>query len=98
MANSGTFRKGDNRKRKSKGDTHKTTRAAKEIMQLAFDELGGMPALVKWAKADPDHTSEFYKLWARLIPMDVTSDNKPLSVNINIPPLPDGHSGAQGGK
>lgn len=78
-----------------KGTPNRTTIAAKEAFALAFDELGGYAGMVAWAQSDPDNLKVFYTLYARLIPMDVTSDNKALSVNINIPPLPDGYTGGQ---
>ena len=52
---------------------NKLTASAKEAFQLAFDELGGVQAMVNWAKEDPDHLKVFYSLYARLIPVDVTS-------------------------
>lgn len=45
-----------------------TTRV-KEALAAAFEGLGGVPALIKWAKAEP---GEFYKLWTKLLPMEVT--------------------------
>lgn len=38
---------------------------------MAFDRLGGVDRLVRWAQAD-DNLGDFYKLYARLIPMEVT--------------------------
>lgn len=35
---------------------------------LAFQGIGGVPALQIWAQGNP---GEFYKLFARLIPVDV---------------------------
>lgn len=92
MANNGSFKKGDKRAGRPKGVGNKTTTAAKEAFALAFDEMGGVPRLVLWAKLNP---TEFYKLFARLIPVDVTSagDKLPTLV-INVPPLPDGQPDA----
>lgn len=53
-----------------KGTPNKTTAAAKEAIALAFDGIGGVPELVEWAK---ENRTEFYKLYARLIPVDVTA-------------------------
>lgn len=55
-----------------KGSQNKTTRGAKEAFTLAFEELGGFEAMVKWAKSDPDNLKVFYGLYARLIPQDMT--------------------------
>lgn len=51
------------------GIPNKTTRAAREAFQFAFDGMGGAEALRDWGKANP---GEFYKLYARLIPVDHT--------------------------
>lgn len=50
------------------GTPNKLTVAAKEAFQLAFEGVGGVDGLIKWAQHNPD---EFYKLYARLIPVDV---------------------------
>jgi len=73
------------------GTPNKVTTAAKEAFALAFDKLGGIEGLVRWANADPDNLKVFYTLYARLIPVDHTSGGEKIpSVNINVPPLPDG--------
>lgn len=56
-----------------KGVPNKLTTSAKQAFQLAFDELGGVEGLVRWAKQD-DNLGDFYKLYARLIPTDVKVD------------------------
>lgn len=56
-----------------KGVPNKVTTAAKEAFALAFDKLGGIDGLVKWANSDPDNLKVFYTLYARLIPVDHTS-------------------------
>ena len=61
---------------RKKGQPNKTTTKAREAFALAFDSIGGGTALGKWARENP---TEFYKLYARLIPVDVTSDEKPLT-------------------
>lgn len=68
-----------------KGIPNKTTIAAKEAFALAFDALGGYEAMVAWAEREPENLKVFYTLYARLIPMDVTSDGKALFVNIIAP-------------
>ena len=45
----------------------KTITAARENLTLAFDLMGGVPALVVWGRKNP---TEFYRLWARLIPKE----------------------------
>lgn len=41
--------------------------AAKEKLSEAFERMGGVAGLVRWAKKNP---TEFYRLWARLIPKE----------------------------
>lgn len=41
--------------------------AAKESLAEAFVRMGGIAGLVKWGKKNP---TEFYRLWARLIPKE----------------------------
>ena len=65
-----------------KGSKNKFTQSAKEAFQLAFDKLGGAVGLAKWAK---DNQGEFYKLYSKLIPIDVTSGGEAIkSGNITI--------------
>lgn len=51
--------------------------AARDNMAKAFDLMGGVPALVVWGRGNP---TEFYRLWARLIPKEAenTAANLPL--------------------
>lgn len=51
--------------RKGGAASPKVTAKARDDMALAFDLMGGVPALVVWGRANP---TEFYRLWARLIP------------------------------
>lgn len=50
------------------GTKNKMTMAAKEAFALAFKDIGGVAALCRWAKRNPD---DFYKLYAKLIPVEV---------------------------
>ena len=91
MAKNGTsFSKENPGPGRPKGVPNKSTIAAKEAFQLAFDKMGGWERLAQWAMQDSDNMKEFYKLYARLIPQDVTSggDKLPTFV-VNVPPLPD---------
>jgi hypothetical protein len=49
---------------------------AKEAFRLAAEGAGGVDALTKFAIAEP---KVFWPLYARLIPMDITSGNKPIA-------------------
>jgi hypothetical protein len=64
-----------------KGRKNKFTQSAKEAFQLAFDKLGGATALAVWAK---ENQTEFYKIYSKLIPIDVTSNGKTLAGTIVI--------------
>lgn len=45
----------------------KAITAARENLSDAFDLMGGVAALVVWGRTNP---TEFYRLWARLIPKE----------------------------
>lgn len=63
------------------GKPNKFTANAKQAFQLAFDKMGGADGLAKWAKENP---SDFYRLYSKLIPVDVTSGGEPLLLKINV--------------
>jgi hypothetical protein len=50
------------------GSQNKFTVAARTALALAFEGIGGVPALTAWARKN---RSDFYKLYARLIPTEV---------------------------
>lgn len=62
-------------KGRPKGALNHSTRAAKEAFILAAEGIGGVPALTEWGKKNPD---KFWPLYAKLIPVDVTSAGKEL--------------------
>lgn len=49
----------------------KVTVAARDNLAKAFDLMGGVPALVVWGRSNP---TEFYRLWARLIPKEAAAE------------------------
>ena len=53
-----------------KGTPNKVTTAVKEALELAFDGIGGVAQLRDWAQDNP---TEFYKLWAKMLPQEVNS-------------------------
>lgn len=72
-------------KGRPKGVPNKMTAAAKEAFQLAFDGVGGVDALVEWAQ---ENRTEFFKLYARLIPVEQQHSGEggsPLRVVIEFP-------------
>lgn len=54
-----------------KGVPNKMTTSVKEAIESAFSQLGGVSNMVKWAM---DNETEFYKLYAKLIPVTVKAD------------------------
>lgn len=81
----GTRRKPPNAgKGRKAGVPNKLTRTAKEAFQHAFEARGGAEGLAAWAKRSP---TEFYKLYARLIPVETRisdPEGKPLSMRIEF--------------
>lgn len=53
---------------RTKGTPNKLTVSARDAFQSAFDTIGGAERLGKWAE---ENETEFFKLFARLIPQDV---------------------------
>jgi len=50
------------------------TKDAKAMIQLAFEDLGGLPRLVEWAN-NPANLSQFYtQIWSKIIPKDIKSE------------------------
>jgi hypothetical protein len=92
MAKNGTsFSKDNPGPGRAKGVPNKATIAAKTAFQMAFDKIGGWERLAEWAASDNDNLKEFYKLYSKLIPQDVTSGGDRLpSVTINVPPIDGG--------
>lgn len=65
-----------------KGVPNKTTVAVKAALAEAFENLGGVPSLVKWGQ---ENQTEFYKLWAKLLPTEVTGPGGgPIPVQANV--------------
>jgi len=67
-----------------KGSRNKLTVEAKEAFRLAAEGIGGVEALTAWGKRAPD---KFWPLYAKLIPMDVTSGGKaiaPSSIRVEL--------------
>lgn len=55
-------------KGRKKGVQNKITTEAKKAFAEAFEELGGVDALVRWARKNPE---TFYKLYSKLIPVTI---------------------------
>lgn len=52
------------------GTVAKTARAN---LYAAFEDMGGVEELVRWGRGNP---TEFYRIWARLIPVEVEDESK----------------------
>lgn len=59
---------------KPKGALSHRTIAAKEAVDEVFQNIGGVPNFTRWAQ---DNQNDFYKMFAKSIPIDVSmkSDN-----------------------
>lgn len=65
-----------------KGARNKLTATAKEAIETAFESIGGIEALSAWAKENP---RDFYPIWAKLLPKDMTIEQKgPLEVVVRF--------------
>lgn len=73
-------------KGRPKGAVNKSTKAVKDALVQAFDELGGVPALKTWAQANP---TAFYQLWGKMLPLQIAGDpDAPIKVtHINLTAL-----------
>lgn len=58
-------------KGRPKGATNKLSGTAKENIAAVFVRLGGTAAMAKWAEENPN---QFYSLYAKLIPVEVTGE------------------------
>ncbi len=72
MANKGSFVKGEKRPNQGKRGPDKTTIAAKEMIEKAAQELGGLSRLVSWAQEDPKNEATFWgSMYPKLLPLQV---------------------------
>ena len=75
-----------------KGSANRFTKLRDEMLE-AFEQLGGVDGLVKWAKSDPDRQGMFYTMIARMLPKPVeVSGESELVIRIvrqgDAPPAP----------
>ena len=76
---------------RQKGTPNKSTASVRAAFEEAFEKLGGADALVEWAEKEP---TEFYKLYAKLIPVktEVSGiDGSPIQVITSVAPSDAGH-------
>lgn len=68
---------------KQKGTVNKVTATAKEAFALAFEGIGGVAELAEWARANK---TDFFKLYARLIPVELSGEVKAhITVSDDVP-------------
>jgi len=68
-----------------RGTANKRTTAFNAALWKVFQALGGVPALAKWGR---EHPTEFYKLWAELLPQDplpTGSDTPAIVIKVGTP-------------
>lgn len=67
---------------RQKGAKNKISGMAKENIAAVFVRLGGTAAMARWAKANE---TEFYRLYARLVPHEVTGPGGgPLAAKVSV--------------
>lgn len=54
---------------RQKGTPNKISATVRENVVAVFDEIGGVDQMVMWAR---ENTTEFYRLYARLLPTETT--------------------------
>lgn len=59
------------------GSQNKVTRAAKEAIALAAENLGGVERLTAWAQESPENERAFWvNVYPKLIPVTLAGDSK----------------------
>jgi hypothetical protein len=76
-----------------KGSKNKVSGTAKENIIAVFTRLGGTAEMAKWAE---DNQTEFYKLYARLIPTEVEGNLATITVLFDDPTQRPTHGAANG--
>ncbi len=62
------------------GTPNKVTTIFKEAVRTVYEDIGGHAAFASWAKENP---TEFYRIAARLIPTEMTSQGTSINVIVN---------------
>lgn len=90
MANSGSFKSGDNRPRKKKGDIG-IMKTVRDTFAEVFNKLQDDPAtnLESFAKKFP---KEFHQIASKLIPTEITAQVTQTNVNVIRDEKPDGEA------
>ena len=56
---------------RQKGTPNKLGASAKDQIARCFDAMGGIVRMQEWAEENP---TEFYKIWSKLLPLEVTGE------------------------
>jgi hypothetical protein len=77
-------------KGRPKGAVNRFGATAKENIAAVFTRLGGTAAMADWAK---EHPTDFYKLYARLLPLELAATGGGTIVVVERDPTqrPDGY-------
>jgi len=67
------------------GSKGKAQKSAKENVLAVFQRLGSTHAMAQWAK---DNQTEFYKMYARLIPQQIDMEVTTKPCDVSAEPLP----------
>lgn len=70
---------------RQRGTPNKITRAFREAVLVAYDAIGGDQAFSTWAR---ENQTEFYRIAARLIPLQVAHSSEVPRLVINIAHTP----------
>lgn len=71
---------------RQKGTPNKSTAAVKEALTKAYTTIGGDKSFAAWARANE---TEFYKLWAKMLPQEVSGpEGSPIDVLTRIEIVP----------
>jgi len=61
---------------RAKGSLNKTTKAAKEAIAYAAEQLGGADRMVEWVQSDPANEKIFWgTIYPKLLPLQLTGEN-----------------------
>jgi predicted sulfurtransferase len=66
------------------GSKGKASKSAKENVLAVFHRLGSTAAMAKWAQ---ENQTEFYKMYARLIPQQIDMDVRQKPCDVSAEPL-----------
>jgi hypothetical protein len=55
-----------------KGSQSKITASAKEAIQLAFEGMGGVRALIEWARDTRNRGIFYSQIWPKILPHEIT--------------------------